>query len=168
MDLQPLTACVATALRENRIRFGDVRRLERALPCGDETIDALELLLGLDRAISRTDRAWADFLVDRTRRLVASSAEEDRCSVAERVAALIGGRPTAAGTAIRAELARELRATDPALAGLFAPPAAPKAVRRTAKAPAMVFATGPVVPELDAATVPPIAAGDGLEVTVPA
>ncbi|MCC6735972.1 MAG: hypothetical protein IT534_07565 [Bauldia sp.] len=165
--LHPLTACVAAALRDNRVRFGDVRRLERALPCGEETIDALELLLGLDRAVTRTDRAWADFLVDRTRRLVVTSEPEERRPVAERVAVLIGDRPTEAGTAIRADLARELLALDPPVAMLFA--AQPqRRPRRTTMAPAMVFATEPVVPELDAAVVPPIATGEGQAFTAQA
>lgn len=167
MDFQPLTACVATALRENRVRFGDVRRLERALPRGEETIDALELLLGLDRAVARTDRAWADFLVDRTRRLVVSGPDEERRAVAERVAALIGDRPTVAGIAIRADIARELRATEPALAGLFVAPTVRRPVRRSLKTPAMVFAEA-ALPEIDAAAVPPIATSDGPEVTAPA
>lgn len=170
MDMQPLTACVATALRDNRVRFGDVRRLERAMPRGDESVDALELLLALDRAVSRTDRAWAEFLVDRTRRLVTGAAAEERRALAERVAALIGGRPTVAGAAIRADLAVELLILDPPLAGLFAPSPARRPGPRATRAPSMVFATEaePAVPELSAEAVPPIAAGDGQEITVPA
>lgn len=170
MDLQPLTACVATALRDNRVRFGDVRRLERALPHGEESTDALELLLALDRAVSRTDRAWAEFLVDRTRRLVTGATAEERQTLAERVAALIGERPTAAGAAIRADLAVELLILDPPLASLFAPAPGRRQGPRPVKAPSMVFATEaePAIPDLPADAVPPIAAGDGQEVTAPA
>lgn len=160
MDLQPLTACVATALRDNRVRFGDVRRLERALPHGEETVDALELLLALDRAVSRTDRAWAEFLVDRTRRLVTMAGDDDRHAVAERVAALIGERPTPAGAAIRADLAVELLILDAPLATMFAPPQPRRIARRTTNAPAMVFATAFAEPELSPDSVPEMA-GDG-------
>lgn len=167
MDLQPLTACVASALRDNRVRFGDVRRLERALPRGEESADALELLLALDRAVTRTDRAWAEFLVDRTRRLLTGAEGDDRRALAGRVAALIGERPTAAGAAIRADLAAELLILDPPLAALFATAPSRRQGPRAAKAPSMVFATEaePAVPELPADAVPPIAAGDGQEIT---
>lgn len=167
MDLQPLTACVATALRDNRVRFGDVRRLERALPRGEETVDALELLLALDRAVSRTDRSWSEFLIDRTRRLVVEASPDGRPALAERVAALIGDRPTSAGAAIRADLAMELLILDPPLASLFAPAEPRRVVRRLAKSPAMAFATEPPVPELPADAVPPIAA-EAAEATAPA
>lgn len=168
MDLQPLTACVATALRDNRVRFGDVRRLERALPRGEECIDALELLLALDRAVSRSDAAWTDFLVDRTRRLVITTAAGDRAAVAERVASLLGTRPTAAGTAIRADLAVELLILDPALARMFAPAQPRRSAKRVVNAPSMVFEFEPVLQESPAEDAAPIATGDGQEVTAPA
>lgn len=164
MDLQPLTTCVAAALRDNRVRFGDVRRLERALPHGEETVDAMELLLALDRAVSRTDRAWAEFLVDRTRRLVTTAADDERRAVAERIATLIGERPTPAGTAIRTDLAVELLILDPPLATMFAPVQPHRVARRVAKAPAMVFAVEAAIP---ADAVPAIAA-EARESTAPA
>ena len=47
----------------NRIRFGDLRRLQRdVLPRGLSCREDAELLLGLDRAIKKTDEGWPAYL----------------------------------------------------------------------------------------------------------
>ena len=55
----------ANKMREKkRISFGDVQRLRRSvLPDGIGCRDEVELLLGLDCHVTRTDSAWSDFLV---------------------------------------------------------------------------------------------------------
>lgn len=47
-----------------RIQFGDVKRLERdVLPDGVTCREEAEILIRLDRAVSRTDRAWGAWFV---------------------------------------------------------------------------------------------------------
>jgi hypothetical protein len=53
----------ASIIGKGRITFGDVKRLQRnILPDGIMSRDEVELLVGLDRLIARSDAAWADYL----------------------------------------------------------------------------------------------------------
>src|SRR3954462_10630099 len=55
---------VSKALEANRIRFGDLRRLQRdILPYRITTPDEAEILLELDAAVERADRDWREYLV---------------------------------------------------------------------------------------------------------
>ena len=59
-----LRAFVSKALERNRISFGDLRRLQRnVLPHGLASREQAEVLIALDHTITRTDKAWAGFLV---------------------------------------------------------------------------------------------------------
>jgi len=59
------------ALLTKRIGFGDLRRLQRdILPDGITTRDEAEVLIALDRAIERIDKAWTEALVARVTRFV--------------------------------------------------------------------------------------------------
>ncbi len=60
-----LSAFVSKATAKNRITFGDVRRLQRdVLSDGVVSREEAELLITLDRNIGKTDRSWADYLVE--------------------------------------------------------------------------------------------------------
>src|SRR3954447_2921159 len=55
---------VSKALEANRIRFGDLRRLQRdILPYRITTPDEAEILLQLDAAVETADRGWGQYLV---------------------------------------------------------------------------------------------------------
>ena len=52
------------ALERDRISFGDLRRLQRTvLPHGLLTREQAEVLIALEQTITRTDKAWAGYLV---------------------------------------------------------------------------------------------------------
>ena len=88
MDHSALDAFVAAALRNQRIRFGDVRRLQRdVLPRGVTSVAEARTLLDLDRTGAKADPTWTSFVVGAVRDFV------------------IDGRDTGAGV----ERARELR-----------------------------------------------------------
>ena len=55
---------VTKAVETNRIRFADLRRLQRdILPYRITSRDEAELLLALDAAIQRADRDWREYVV---------------------------------------------------------------------------------------------------------
>ena len=59
-----LRAFAAEALQMKRIRYADLRRLERdVLPFRITSRDDAEILLSLDGSVVRSDRAWAGYLV---------------------------------------------------------------------------------------------------------
>jgi hypothetical protein len=52
------------AVESNRIRFGDVRRLQRdILPSRITTREEAEVLIALDGVIEKADRDWRDYLI---------------------------------------------------------------------------------------------------------
>jgi hypothetical protein len=64
MDNVLLREFNAQIISKGRITFGDVKRLQRnILPDGICARDDVELLLALDRVVSRADRTWGDYLV---------------------------------------------------------------------------------------------------------
>jgi hypothetical protein len=55
---------VLNAVEMNRIRFADLRRLQRdILPYRITTREEVEMLLSLDATIERADRDWRQYLV---------------------------------------------------------------------------------------------------------
>src|SRR4028118_1245320 len=59
-----LRAFVTKALERDRISFGDLRRLQRTvLPNGLVTREQAEVLIALEQTITRTDKAWAGYLL---------------------------------------------------------------------------------------------------------
>jgi len=69
--MSTLREFVTKALLTKRIGFGDLRRLQRdILPDGITTRDEAEVLIALDRAIERIDKAWTEALVARVTRFV--------------------------------------------------------------------------------------------------
>ena len=66
---------VCRAMAQNRISFGDLRRLRRdILPDGITTREQAEMLLALDLAVERADKGWSGYLVSGVRDLVLSAA----------------------------------------------------------------------------------------------
>lgn len=64
MNQERLREVAAEIESRGRIQFGDVRRLERdVLPDGVTCREEAEILIRLDRAVSRTDRAWGAWFV---------------------------------------------------------------------------------------------------------
>ncbi|HEY7302222.1 MAG TPA: hypothetical protein VH684_30380 [Xanthobacteraceae bacterium] len=64
MENERLQEFVTKAAARGRITFGDLRRLQRGhLPGAIATWAQAELLIRLDAAVRRTDRAWTDWLV---------------------------------------------------------------------------------------------------------
>ena len=59
-----LSECVGKLRQKGRISFGDVQRLRRdVLPHGIGAREEAELLIELDRHVSRADDAWTSFLI---------------------------------------------------------------------------------------------------------
>ena len=64
----------------NRIRFGDLRRLQRdVLPRGLSSREDAELLLGLDRAIKKTDEGWPAHLATLVKDFVIATCVRPGC-----------------------------------------------------------------------------------------
>jgi hypothetical protein len=89
MDNERLAEFVTKAAARDRITFGDLRRLQRDyLPGGVETWEQVELLIRLDAAVSRTDKAWTDWLVGAILGFV-SSEEPIDCGGGDRLLRLL-------------------------------------------------------------------------------
>jgi len=64
MNSPSLREFVDHALETRRIRFGDLRRLQRdILPARITSREEAQMLIGLDRAVRNADRDWSDYLV---------------------------------------------------------------------------------------------------------
>src|SRR5215210_3781756 len=75
MNSSSLSQFVRTALVDKRIRFADLRRLQRdVLPDGPSTRDEAEALLALDQVVQRADRAWPDYLASAIKEFVLSGS----------------------------------------------------------------------------------------------
>ena len=59
MSSTSLCAFVSKVRANNRLRFGDLRRLQRdVLPTGLSTREEAEILLDLDQSITKVDDGW--------------------------------------------------------------------------------------------------------------
>ena len=119
--MSTLREFVTKALLTKRIGFGDLRRLQRdILPDGITTRDEAEVLIALDRAIERIDKAWTEALVARVTRFVVWASDPpgtvDEEASAWLLAALACGRSKTA-LAITREVVREAYDVDDALLG---------------------------------------------------
>jgi hypothetical protein len=64
MSATTLRDFVCRAMDHKRIRFADLRRLQRdILPARITTREQAELLIALDRSVDRADRDWREYLV---------------------------------------------------------------------------------------------------------
>ena len=117
-----LRAFVSKALERNRISFGDLRRLQRnVLPHGLVTREQAEVLIALDHTITRTDKAWAGFLVAALTDFVvwrsSSPGRVEPETAAWLVASLSCGRPTRTTGMIARAIVREARHCEEPLLG---------------------------------------------------
>jgi hypothetical protein len=76
MDNLNLRAFISKILKTRRLRFGDLRRLQRdVLPKGAANREEVEALLDLDRALERADAGWPVYLSDVVKEFVIASAD---------------------------------------------------------------------------------------------
>jgi hypothetical protein len=112
MNSPSLREFVDRALETRRIRFGDLRRLQRdILPGRISSPEEALLLLELDRAVRIADRDWSDYLVGMVRDYViwgtAPAGILDRAKADWLMAAVSNGGLTKNGRAIFREVARK-------------------------------------------------------------
>src|SRR5215218_7196147 len=118
MDTTPLCVFVTKVTANNRIVFGDLRRLRRdVLPTGATSGEEVEALLSLD-SLGQLDDDWPDYLVATVRDFVLSTSDPsgsvDADTAAWLVTSLSNARPRSATTIIRAVL-RDAKHVDDAL-----------------------------------------------------
>jgi len=109
---------VCRALEHRRIRFGDLRRLQRdILPARITMREQAEVLIALDKSVDKADRAWRSYLIATVRDFVIwglpPAGRIDRDKAEWIVGALASGGPTA--RVIAREIAREALQVDEAL-----------------------------------------------------
>ena len=117
MSRTPLQLFVDRVLADDRILFGDLRRLQRdILPSSISTREEAEILLFLDAAVHRTDREWPGYLAATVRDFAIWGLQPAGCldrDKAEWIAAALS-RADPAGTArvILREIMAEARDID--------------------------------------------------------
>ncbi len=106
---------VSHARESGRIRFADLRRLQRdILPARITTCEEAELLIALDGSVQRTDPDWSNYLIGTVRDFVVwglppvGAMDRDK---AEWLAALLSDGSTKTARSIAREVAREAFAT---------------------------------------------------------
>jgi len=121
MNSPSLREFVSDAVEAQRIRFGDLRRLQRdILPARIATREEVEMLVDLDRSVRTADRDWTTYLVTTVRDFVvwgmppAGVVDHDKAEWL--IATLSNGGVTKTGRAIAREVFREARQIDRALA----------------------------------------------------
>jgi len=97
---------VSKALEANRIRFGDLRRLQRdILPYRITTPGEAEILLQLDAAVEKADRDWREYVVPAVAQFVVWGMEPagriDEAKAEWLLQALASARPKIASAVIR-------------------------------------------------------------------
>ena len=117
MNSPSLREFVDRALETRRIRFGDMRRLQRdILPARIASREEAMMLIKLDRAVHAADRDWSDYLVGTVRDFVIwglpPAGVLDRDKAAWLLSAVSDGGLTKNGRAIYREVAREARRID--------------------------------------------------------
>ena len=129
---------VISAVEMNRIRFADLRRLQRdILPFRITTTQEAEMLLSLDATVERADRDWREYLVPAVAQFVVWGLEPvgrvDQAK-ADWLLDAVALAPPKTGSAIIRHVVIEARCIDDAVA------LRPKPSRETAPAPELVGA----------------------------
>jgi hypothetical protein len=117
MSRTSLHQFVARVLADDRILFGDLKRLQRdVLPARITTREEAELLLFLDSAVRRTDREWTEYLTSTVRDFAVwglpPAGSLDRAKAAWITSALACAEPTRTARAILREIVQEARNID--------------------------------------------------------
>src|SRR5215216_2897225 len=118
MDTTPLCVFVNKVTANNRIVFGDLRRLQRdVLPTGPTSREGIETLLSLN-SLGQLDDDWPDYLVATIKAFVLSTSDPpgsvDADTAAWLVTSLSDARPRSATAILRAVLS-EARHVDEVL-----------------------------------------------------
>jgi hypothetical protein len=145
MSNTSLCAFVSKVRSNNRIRFGDLRRLQRdILPRGLSTQHEAEALLDLDRSIERADEGWSVCLATLIKDFVISSSIPpgyvDRPMAKWLVSRLTDSRPAIAHVIARS-IVLEANQVDGVLRA-FAPLAAKRRAKVTGSTPIILPSNG--------------------------
>jgi len=90
MSRASLREFISSVLVRKRLRFGDLRRLQRdVLPTGIATREEAEALITLDQALSKADVDWPAYLTTAVRDFVVSTSNPARCVDGETAAWLV-------------------------------------------------------------------------------
>jgi len=117
MSRTSLHQFAARVLAHDRILFGDLKRLQRdILPARITTREEAEILLFLDSAVHRTDRAWPSYLTATVRDFAVWGLQPagslDRDKVEWLSAALAHAEPTRTARNLLREIVHEARRID--------------------------------------------------------
>ena len=109
MNSTSLRDFVSHTLEDKRIRFGDLRRLQRdILPARITTREEAEMLIELDRAVERADPDWREYLIATVRDFVVWGFAPVGCLDSEKAewlaATLARGGTTKTGRIIAREI----------------------------------------------------------------
>jgi hypothetical protein len=120
MNSPSLREFVSHALDAKRIRFGDLRRLQRdILPARIASREEAQMLIDLDRAVRLADRDWSDYLVATVRDFVVWGLPPvgvvDHDKAEWLIATLTNGGVTKMGRVIAREVARAAPQVDDAM-----------------------------------------------------
>jgi hypothetical protein len=115
---------VTRTLEHKRIRFGDLRRLQRdVLPARLTMREQAEVLIALDKSVHKADRAWSAYLIATVRDFAVwglpPPGRIDRNKAEWLIAALSSGGPTA--RLIAREVVREAHHVDEGLLAFARP-----------------------------------------------
>jgi hypothetical protein len=113
------------AIEVRRIRFGDLRRLQRdILPARITSREEAEILIDLDRAVQRADPDWRKYLIATVRDFVVWGLPPVGCLDFQKAQwlaiTLARGGPTRTGRIIANAVASEVRHIDPDLFAFLA------------------------------------------------
>ena len=90
MSRASLREFISSVLARKRLRFGDLRRLQRdVLPTGITTREEAEALIALDQAVPKADVDWPGYLTTVVKGFVVSSGDPPGCVDAETTAWLV-------------------------------------------------------------------------------
>src|SRR3954464_3298259 len=90
MSRASLREFISSVLVRKRLRFGDLRRLQRdVLPTGIATREEAEALITLDQALSKADVDWPAYLITAVRDFVVSTSNPAGCVDGETAAWLV-------------------------------------------------------------------------------
>ena len=117
MSRTSLHQFAARVLAHDRILFGDLKRLQRdILPARITTREEAEILLFLDSAVHRTDRAWPSYLTTTVRDFAVWGLDPagslDRHKAEWISAALATAEPTRTARILLREIVQEARQID--------------------------------------------------------
>jgi hypothetical protein len=114
---------VRRALDEKRVRFGELRRLQRnILPEGITSREEAEILVALDRTLATSDKEWTEYLTSAIRKFVVQRSGEpkqvDHETAEWLVNVLSDCRSPKTAVRIAKEIACEAESVDPVLLAL--------------------------------------------------